>query len=201
MLRAQYGHLGQGDHLLVSSVSFDDLTAASGLPPLFMNALQAWGRLPTRRPRHAELTYEELRYMPVLFSPAAVRDGYEPTQPKHIAPRRQLPTQSGRTLLALQRQHANEMARRGIRVFGDLLPCIDVLPSPSGQPRATLDEHALDQRFPSSSVAQRRRLCAAVVDIVRSWPDHLLGVVAAGRPYRCDAVTGLRGRTLNGARV
>ena len=48
MLRRVYGHLGHGRGIITSALTFEMLPAGSGMPALFVKALQAWGNLPTR---------------------------------------------------------------------------------------------------------------------------------------------------------
>mgnify|MGYP001176516041 CR=1 FL=1 len=86
MLRSKYGHLGMGDHILVSSLDFSDLGGSTGMPPLFVSAFKAWGKLPTPQPTRTSQPYEALMAKPILYSPAAVAHNHAPRHPHHLAP-------------------------------------------------------------------------------------------------------------------
>ena len=96
MLEGVYGGYCLGPRLIVSATTLGDLPGASGMPDLFVRALQAWARLPT--PQLAPLdapTFEEVSSQPLIMNPA---NGYPGFAPRRAASVPVLRTRDGEAL-------------------------------------------------------------------------------------------------------
>ena len=131
MLDDAYGGLGQGERLLVSAMTFDDLPGDTGMPRVFVHALKAWGRLPTPQPMSETPRYEVLMKSPLLFNSAATHDGYTPTQQKHVTYKRQLgATAESMAIRRAQQNHGRMVAGWGFRLIEDIMPFLSITRAP-----------------------------------------------------------------------
>ena len=179
MLRSTYGPLAHGDLVVMSSLDFADLNGASGMPPLFVAAFQAWGRLDTPELEPAAMTYESLMRMPVLFSPGAFDLDHMPATPHHVAGRRQLRlTDASRSLLTRQRQHAQFLTGLGIGEVQHILPFARLHRLLNGDAAIAVREGAVDQL--QLTPVRRRATTAALRSIMAALKGSHVEVLLRG---------------------
>ena len=179
-INSVYGHLRMGERILLSTVTFHDLTTQSGLPPVFVNALKAWGRLPTPQPKAGGTLKREALSSPLYYDPSEAPEALEPNNQEHVASLRQAGlTQRSVELRNRHREIANQLAASGMHTVADLTPFIDIRPPDHRGHRAVAIQ---EDRLPAQWRTRQR--VAILRSVTSQWSQNRLKLLAGPAPDR-----------------